>query len=184
MAKLVSKTYGDALFDLALEEEKIDVIYEEICVLKAALPKEEELKRMMAHPGITKEDKIQLAEDILKEHVSKDLTGFIVLLISNGRFQELDAIFAYFIHLVKEHKKIGVAYVESAIELTKEQQQQVVDKLLETTEYESFEMHFSVKEDLMGGMLVRINDRVVDSSIKTKLQDLSKELYNIQLSAG
>ena len=59
--------------------------------------------------------------------------------------------------------------------------QKVEKKLLETTKYESFEMCYHVDESLIGGMVIRIGDRVVDSSIKTKLYKLSRELRNIQV---
>ena len=54
-------------------------------------------------------------------------------------------------------------------------------RLLETTKYVAFEMHYDVDTALIGGMVIRIGDRVVDSSVKTKLYELSRELYNIPL---
>ena len=92
------------------------------------------------------------------------------------------AVFDYFIGLVKEQKGIGIAYVETPAELTDEQKKQVEEKLLETTRYQSFEMHYTCDESLIGGMVIRIGDRVVDSSIRTKLYELSKNLKNIQLT--
>ena len=54
-------------------------------------------------------------------------------------------------------------------------------RLLDTTDYKKMEMHYNVDESLIGGMVVRIGDRVVDSSIKTKLNELQKELLKVQL---
>ena len=45
-------------------------------------------------------------------------------------------------------------------------------------------MHYSVDADLIGGMVIRIGDRVVDGSVKNKLRDLTRELSKIQLKAG
>ena len=70
------------------------------------------------------------------------------------------------------------------MELTKAQKQAVEKRLLETTKYVEFEMNYSVDAELIGGMVIRIGDRVVDSSIKTKLYDLTRELSNIQLKVG
>jgi len=52
---------------------------------------------------------------------------------------------------------------------------------LETTDYQEFEIHYSVDESLIGGMIIRIGDRVVDSSIKHKLLELSRQLQKIDL---
>lgn len=82
---------------------------------------------------------------------------------------------------MKEEKKIGSARVVTAIELSGEQKEKVEQKLLETTSYEKFEMNYEVDSSLIGGMVIRIGDRIVDSSIRTKLYELSKNLRKIQL---
>ena len=58
------------------------------------------------------------------------------------------------------------------------------EKLLETSGYEKMEMHYEVDASIIGGMIIRIGDRVVDSSVRTKLYDLTRELSKIQLKAG
>ena len=69
----------------------------------------------------------------------------------------------------------------TAIELSEEQKEKVEQKLLKTTSYEQFEMNYEVDASLIGGMVIRIGDRIVDSSIRTKLYELSKNLRKIQL---
>ena len=64
----------------------------------------------------------------------------------------------------------------TAIELSGEQKEKVEQKLLEMTSYEKFEMNYEVDSSLIGGMVIRIGDRIVDSSIRTKLYELSKNL--------
>ena len=73
-----------------------------------------------------------------------------------------------------EYKKIGIAYVSSAVELSDKQREAVLNKLLTTTSYKEFQMHYSIDESLIGGMVIRIGDRVVDSSVKTKLDQMSE----------
>lgn len=70
----------------------------------------------------------------------------------------------------------------SATELSAEQKESIEKRLLETTSYESFRMNYDVDAGLIGGMVIRIGDRVVDSSIRTKLGNMAKELSKIQLS--
>ena len=69
----------------------------------------------------------------------------------------------------------------TAVPLKEEQCKRIEQKLLDTTEYTKMEMHYHLDESLIGGMVVRIGDRVVDSSIKTKLSELQKELLKVQL---
>lgn len=181
MAKLISKTYGEALFELAVEENKTEVFLEEVHAVQKALQDNPELYKLLSHPKISKEEKMEVVENIFKGRVSDEVTGFLTLIISKERFKELDAILQYFILRVKEEKGIGTAYVTTAVPLNEIQKAQVVEKLLATTPYREMEMAYTVDESLIGGMVIRIKDRVVDSSIRTKLSELQKQLYKIQL---
>ncbi len=181
MAKLVSKTYGDALFELALEQNAMDELSEEVQTVSEVLKDNEELMKLMEHPKIVKEEKLQIMERIFKGRVSDTLTGFLELVVSKDRYSEIFAIFDLFMDRVREYKHIGVAYVTTAAALTDTQKKAVVDRLLATTHYESFEMNYAVDAGLIGGMVIRIGDRVVDSSIKHKLELMSRDLMKIQL---
>ena len=100
----------------------------------------------------------------------------------NNRYEEIDGILASFINMVKEYKKIGIAYVQTPADLTDAQKKRIEQKLLDTTGYVKMEMNYSIDKSLIGGMKIRIGDRVVDSSISTKLNELAKDLRRIQLN--
>lgn len=184
MAKLVSKTYGDALFEVALEQGKLDVYMDEVVAVKTAMDENQELFKLMSHPKVVKEEKIKIIEDIFAGKVSAELVGLLRMIVDKGHFEEVDAVFEYFIGRVKEFKNIGTAYVTTALELDDAHKAAVEKRLLETTRYVKFEMHYAVDSALIGGMVVRIGDRVVDSSVRTKLYDMARELSKIQLKAG
>lgn len=184
MAKLVSKTYGDALFEVAKEADKIDAFFEESQGVLEILNTNQDFARLMNHPKIIKEEKIQIMETIFKGRISDEIIGLLRVLISKGRFKEMPSVFEYFIHAVKEYKKIGTAHVTSAMELSEEQKSRVLDKLIQTTDYVEFEMIYSVDLSLIGGMKIQVKDRVIDGTIKTKINDLKRELSKIQLKVG
>jgi F-type H+-transporting ATPase subunit delta len=184
MAKLVSNTYGDALFELALEENKIDSLQEEVDAVLIALRENEDLSKLMNHPKITKEEKVALVEDIFKGRVSMELTGLLRMVTQKGHYNQMQSVLEYFLGRVKEHKNIGTAFVTTAVELYDAQKAAVEKRLLETTKYVEFEIHYRVDAAVIGGMVIRIGDRVVDSTIKTKLHDLTRELTKIQLKVG
>ena len=181
MAKLVSKTYGDALFELSLEEKKEDLLFEEAKTFLEVIKKDDELVRFMKHPKIVKEEKIKTGKNIFDKNFSKEFAGFLLVLVAKDRFSEVEKTLEYFIARMKEHKKIGVAYVSTATALTDAQKEKVAKRLLETTDFESFEMNYTVDESLLGGMVIRVGDRVVDTSIKNKLGSLSKQLSALQV---
>lgn len=181
MAKLISKTYGDALFELAVEQDKADVLLEEVEQLRKVLSENEEFGKLMNHPKIIKEEKIQIAKNVFEGRISSELLGFLTIIISKDRYRDIDAILAYFTARVKKYKGIGAATVTTAVPLREEQCKKIEQKLLDTTEYKKMEIRYELDESLIGGMVIRIGDRVVDSSIRTKLSKLQKELLKVQL---
>lgn len=181
MAKLISKTYGDALFELAVEEGKIDVLLEEIEQLQKILAENADFGSLMNHPKIIKEEKIEVAKTVFEGRVSEELLGFLTIIISKDRYREIDEILKYFVAKVKEYKGIGIATVTTAVPLKDSQCKEVEKKLLDTTQYKSMEINYDVDGSLIGGMVIRIGDRVVDSSIKTKLSELQKDLLKVQV---
>ncbi len=182
MAKLVSATYGEALFELAAEEGREEEFLDEVNQLKVLLGENPDFGRLMNHPKILKEEKLKVLENVFSGRMSKELLGFLHLVVTKDRYDEIDAILDFFVNKVKEQKRIGIAYVTTAISLNEAQKKEIEEKLLATTSFVKMEMHYRVDEDLIGGMVIRIGDRVVDSSVKTKLFELQRELLKIQIN--
>lgn len=181
MAKVVSKIYGEALFEQAVERNLVSEFEEQVTILSQTFAENPELMKFLHHPQITKEEKISVVENVLRGRFHDDLVGFLVIIVEKGRYNEMEAIFDYFHAKVREYNKVGVAQVTSAVELTAGQKQQVEQKLLEQTSYESFQMHYETDQALLGGMVIRIGDRVMDSSIRTKLANMTRELKKISV---
>ncbi|MBS7339612.1 MAG: ATP synthase F1 subunit delta [Suilimivivens sp.] len=181
MAKLVSTTYGEALFELAVEEGREDEFLSEIAQLKELLDANPDFGKLMNHPKILKEEKLKVLEEVFEGRISKELLGFLYLVVNKDRYGDIDEILDFFISEVKKLKGIGIAYVTTAADLNEAKRKEVEAKLLSTTSFQKMEMHYQVDEDLIGGMIIRIGDRVVDSSVRTKLFELQRELLKVQL---
>lgn len=176
MAKQVSKTYGSALFEVAVEKNSLDTTLEEVLFVKQSFLENEDLGKLLLHPNIEKEEKIKVIENIYKGKISDEITGLMIMLITKGHQKEFISVFDYVIAAIKEEKGIGVAYISSAIELSKSQKDKIEHKLLETTKYREIEGVYQVDKELIGGLVIRISDTVVDSSLKTQIANLSKTL--------
>ena len=181
MAKLVGTTYGEALFELAVEEGKEDEFLGEITQLKELLFKNPDFGKLMNHPKILKEDKLKVLEEVFKGRISAELLGFLHLIITKDRYGDIDGILDYFVDEVKKLKGIGVAYVTTAIDLSEVKKKEIETRLLATKKKKKMEMHYQVDGDLIGGMVLRIGDRVVDSSVRNKLFELQRELLKVQV---
>ncbi|MCR4692134.1 MAG: F0F1 ATP synthase subunit delta [Lachnospiraceae bacterium] len=182
MAKLVSKTYGEALFEIAIEENKLDEFLEEASLVLKLISENPDFSKLMNHPRIDMEEKVRVVENVFGDKLSKEITGLMRLIVQKDRYSEVEDILTWFVKQVKQEKGIGEALVTSAAELSDQQKKQIEDRLLATTGYKQMEMKYTVDESLIGGLMIRIGDRVVDSSIKSRLSDMKKELMKIQLA--
>jgi len=178
MAKQVSKTYGSALFEVAMENDTLDTTLEEVLFVKQTFLENEDLGRLLLHPNVKNEEKIKIIESIYKGRVSDEITGLMTMLVTKGHLKDFIPVFDYVIQAIKEEKGIGVAYISSAVELSGEQREKIEQKLLETTKYQEIEGIYQVDQSLIGGLVIRIQDTIVDSSLKTQIAKLSKTLLN------
>lgn len=180
MAKLVSKVYSDALFEAA--RDNLDVVYDEICLLQDVFLKNPNIKSILTAPKVSKREKWEMVCNMFESRVSDTTMGFLHIVMEKNRQAQLEEIFVAFIARVKEHRKIGIAYVKSAIVLNDVWKKAIKEKLLKTTAYTSFEIHYEVDESLIGGLQIRIGDRIIDSTISHHLYELKKDLMNMQLA--
>ncbi|MBQ8084584.1 MAG: ATP synthase F1 subunit delta [Lachnospiraceae bacterium] len=176
MARQVNTTYGSALFEVAMEKNTLDSTLEEVTFVRQTFLENEDLMKLLLHPNIEKENKISVVESIYKGKISDELTGLLTMLINKGHQKEIISVLDYVIGAIKEEKGIGIAHISSAVELSKEQKAKIEQKLLDTTDYKEIEGNYNVDKSLIGGLVIRISDTVVDSSLKTQINNLSKSL--------
>lgn len=181
MAKLVSKTYGDAYLALAEERKTLDTVMEEVLAVRRVFLESGELNQMLSHPKIVKEEKMRILETALKGRISEDMMGFLLVIVKKDRYRDIMPILDYIISQMKKKEGIGSLKVASAFKLSEGQKADIVSRMKELTDYKDFEVDYEVDESLIGGLVLRLEDRVIDSSIKTKLQTMGKSLSKIQL---
>ena len=181
MAKLVSKTYGEALYELAKDKKTESAMLTEVTALKEVLAGNPEFSKLMVNPRISKEERIDVLVKIFDGRISDDLMSFLCVMAEKGRISELDKTLEYFIKRIREDEGIGTAYVTTAFALSEGKKKEIHDRILATTKYNKLDVIYSVDESIIGGMVIRIRDRVVDSSIKTKLEHMERELHGVLL---
>ncbi len=104
MAKLVSKTYGDALFELAVQDNRVEEFYPQVQELVEILDQNADLTKALEQPKITKDEKVKMLEDIFQDKIAREILGLMVLLIEKSHYSDMESVFTYFIEQVKEEK--------------------------------------------------------------------------------
>ena len=176
MAKLVSKVYGDAYVSVVSEKNNLIDALEEIKSVKNILLENVGIIELLDSPKMDDEEKIDFIKGIFENHISVDSMGFLLTIIEKKRQAELLPILDYVIDCVKELLLIGKATVTTALPLDDSKKERIVDELLKSSHYKSLEAEYVVDESIIGGIVIRIGDRVVDSSVKTRIDKMRKML--------
>ena len=177
-SKQVGKNYAQALIelagsDLSLQESfvsEIKAINESISQVKGA-------KQTFENPSISKDEKKELLKKLLSGKINQINLNFLFLLVDKQRFNLLPEIQNQLTKLVNKNKGVAIAKVSSAIELdsaTLETIKQKLENILEKSEKVTIES--KVEPELLGGVVVKINDLVYDGSIRGKLENLKRKL--------
>lgn len=175
MVELVAKRYGQALFELAIESGQLEEREKEIRTVLDAYSHEPDLSLILSHPNISKDAKIEAMESIFSQNVSKDLLGFIALAIQKGREENIVDILKYVVAKLRASNGYVKAYVTSAVELTDTDKAMLITKL-EAQTGNKISLETTLDASLIGGLRIRINDRVIDSSIKSILHKMSNDI--------
>lgn len=176
MAKLVSKVYGDAYVSVVSEKNNLIDALEEIKSVKNILLENVEIIELLDSPKMDDEEKIDFIKGIFENYISVDSMGFLLTIIEKKRQAELISILDYVIDCIKELLLIGKATVTTALPLDDSKKDKIVDELLKSSHYKSLEAEYVVDESIIGGIVIRIGDRVVDSSVKTRIDKMRKML--------
>lgn len=175
------KRYAAALFDLAVSEHKIDDYKLEAEFIRRLLQEEPDFATLLQSQKVTLEEKISLVEKIFLGQVSESIVGLMILIVKKGRQEFISDIFEAFLEMVKKQKGILKATVTSAVALHPSELEQIKMQLEKSTKSQ-IELDTIVDESIIAGLLLRVGDKVVDASIKGKMQMLKKELYELKLA--
>ncbi|TNE40754.1 MAG: F0F1 ATP synthase subunit delta [Alphaproteobacteria bacterium] len=168
----VAQRYATALFDLAEEAGVVDSLAEELQVLQGLLGASADLKGLVSSPLYSREDQTRALQAVLdKASASQLLKNFVGLVAHNRRLFALsDMIKAFQMILARKRGEIS-ASVTSAVPLGEHQVADLKAALREALGRD-VQLQTDVDESLLGGLIVKVGSRMVDSSLKTKLSNL------------
>ncbi|MCL5056410.1 MAG: F0F1 ATP synthase subunit delta [Actinobacteria bacterium] len=174
----VGSRYAEALYAIAEREKSVDAIEQELIAVDAIVRENRDLQKLLYHPRITSGDKKSLLSELLSGKISVVTLEFLNLLVDRQREQFLSDIVEYYINLANKARNVTEAKVASAIDLTAEEQKELA-ALLDRITGKKVETSFKVDPSLIGGVVVRIGDRVIDGSIRTRLATMREYLRQI-----
>lgn len=174
MISKAARRYAKALLQSALEQDILDDVEKDMRFILNTLDDSRELVVFLRSPIIKTEDKQQVLSKVFDDHISKETKSLLMLLSEKNRENLLGDICKGFINLYNQHKGIIQVGVTTAYELNDSQRKKLQKALVSSTG-KKVEMTINLDEEIMGGIIVRIDDTVIDGSVKYKIRKLKKQ---------
>ncbi|MGR9013299.1 MAG: F0F1 ATP synthase subunit delta [Gammaproteobacteria bacterium] len=170
----LARPYAAAVFKRSFETGTTEKWSENLAFISAVL-KDKEISVVVDNPKVSKERLSALMLDICQGQVDKEGANFLKLLVQNNRLTLAPTITKLFEVYKAESEGYVDVEVATAYAFSKEEKQRFTSTL-EKTLSKKVHMNVTVDKSLIGGVLVRAGDRVIDGSIKGQLQQLAKRL--------
>jgi F-type H+-transporting ATPase subunit delta len=164
-------TYAEALFEAARERDELEEVLSDLQEFVTALRETEEL-RLFFYGGQIPERQKRRALDGLTEGMKTSTTNFLKVLVDNGREEILEEVLIRYEQLVKEHLGKVEVEVTTAVELSEEQLDRLKERLEGVLEGREVILEANVDQDLIGGAVFRYGGRLMDGSIRGRLESL------------
>ncbi len=177
----IATVYAEALLELAMDAGSLEDVEQELNGVTRVVAGDESVWTFFRSPVVDIEAKEKVLETSLKPALSKTLYNFMGVLVRRRRMQELPAIADIFHKLANEKLGRREVFVYSATALTDEQEKALYEAV-QSYFHLKVVMETQVREDLIGGLVIRSNDTVFDTSIRSRLRRIKQRLKDRKIT--
>jgi F-type H+-transporting ATPase subunit delta len=178
--RTVARRYAGALYEEAREAGVVEAVDDDVLMLRETLESNGELARFFESPVIPQEKKDDVVRELLSDRVEDLTLRFLRLLIRKDRETMTKPILDQYQSLRDDQRGILDAHVAVARPLADEDREAITETLEEKTG-KSIRLHVEEDKELIGGIIIRIGDRVYDASVRNKLTNLHDRMRESSL---
>ncbi len=173
---IISVRYAKALFQIGLEDSKLmEKIYADCNLILSIMKEDDILNQLLNNAIIPVSKKTEAIENVFKNFINKTTLQLIKVVVENNRSILLESILQNFIDFYKDNSGIKNVSLITAHTLS-EKEQKEIKKELEKRLNSSLDVNYKTNEDIIGGMIVIVDGKQVDSSISGSLRKLKKTI--------
>ncbi|MCQ0986822.1 F0F1 ATP synthase subunit delta [Jiella marina] len=175
----VADRYAQSLFELALEENALETVESELASFNQLIDESADFRRLVESPAFSSDDQLRAIEAVVQETKPGPLTGnFLKVVASNRRLFVLPGMIRRFRQLAAEQRGEVEVDVTSAHPLTDDQRSALAETLSGYAG-KTVTMREKVDSAILGGLIVKIGSRQIDTSLRTKLNSLKLALKEV-----
>jgi F-type H+-transporting ATPase subunit delta len=179
LSSKIASPYARALFDYSIKANVLHKVTSDLQNLNTFLKKTPELLKYLDNPVVSKKAKQEIIKKIFKSKLHSTTFNFLDLLVSRDRINLLDYILNNYLELVYATASIKMVEVVTAFPFKNGQKTKLTKKLKILTKAREIRLSINIDPTLIGGFLIKTESKVLDFTIKTKLENLAKHLDSI-----
>ena len=172
-ANRIASRYAKSLISLGIEQKALPKVFEDMNFFSKACSDTRELALLLKSPIVKTDKKLSILDSIFGQKLSKESMAFINLITSKKREKFLEQILDEFFVLYKKHNNIVSAVITTAVKLDTGLRKLLEEKVAQTYNAK-VEIEEKIKEDIIGGFILRVGDDQWDASILKDLRALRK----------
>lgn len=174
---LISVRYAKALFSLSKDKGISDKVYADMTLLNKQFSSVKELRQFLGSPVIPSQRKKQLFTEVLSSQVDQLTMKFLSMLVDNGREAMLQNIAVDFTDFYKKEKGIKSVSLYTALKLDEDYVSNI-KQVLEKELNAPIQLNVFEREHLIGGFMLMLDGKLIDTSVAAKLQQIKKQLLS------
>ena len=173
--------YAQAIFEITSKDiAPTDQITEDLLAIRDLFIQTPELNEYFNNPTVSKDAKYKLLRRLFNSTRLHPLTyNFLRILVKRDRINLLRPIVAKYMLSSREFSSYKIVTISIAFRITDEQEERIIDKLGELTQARTVELTGGIDSNLIGGFVLTTGSKVIDFSVKNKLQMLAKHLDTV-----
>ena len=176
----VATTYGQAMYDLARDENKSQTILAELSVLDQGLRAEPEFLQLLSAPNIPKEERVQILDDSFRGKIDPYVLNFLKVLTEKGYMRHFSGCCQYYKQQYNKDNGIVPVVAYTAVPLSDELRRKLTAKL-STVTGKTIELDCRIDPETLGGVRLDFDGRQVDGTVRRRLEDIRGLLKNTVL---
>lgn len=170
-----ARRYAQALLDSAKEYNQVEKVYQDLKMIENTFNESGDLFDFLRNPVISFQDKSDVLEQVFESELNKETYNFLLILAENNRFDLFESVCCQYLKAMDELNNILKVKVVSAVNLKEDHKRKLIEKLEYKTS-KTIVPEYIINPEIIGGLIIELEDRTIDSSIQSKLNNLKKQL--------
>ena len=170
-----AKNYSDALLKIGISQNDTEKLYSQLGDVVYIVNNSDDLKQFLQNPLISPNDKKEIIYKIFGKDFDLQIINLLNLLADNKRFKLLETVYYCYEKDYEEFHEISRIEIISAVEMNKESKTRL-NKTLKAKLGKNIIPEYKIDTDILGGLIIKIQDKIIDLSLNKRIEDMEKQL--------